>query len=201
MDTSRKLGIDEAGKGAVLGDMYIVGLETTSKNLEKYILDKGIKDSKKLSKIRRSFYYNLFIKDPLIKIFVETSNPREIDSENLNIILLKKNKDIVNRSSSKYVYIDCPWCSQKKFEYELKKIITIKERDFKILHKGDTIYKIISMASIVAKFLRDLHMKKISEEKNIIIGSGYPGDIKTINYILKHRNCPLIRKKWALKIY
>lgn len=65
-------------------------------------------------------------------------------------------------------------------------------------HKADDKYKIVSAASIVAKVTRDRiidHYKKIYGE----IGSGYPSDRVTINYlrnyIKEHGELPEIARK------
>ena len=67
-------------------------------------------------------------------------------------------------------------------------------------HKADSTYPIVSAASVIAKVERDEAVKKLSEEFGEL-GSGYPGDEITINFLKKYLlqnnvmpNC--VRKSW-----
>ena len=198
MGFGKILGIDEAGKGAVLGDLFIVGVCTTEINYLKYKNNPDIKDSKKLSKSRRKIFYNKFIADENLEIIIKRVTPKEIDSKNLNHILFEYNLQIIKEAKATINYLDCPWISPIKFKNNLLENLDV---DTKIIaeHKADNKYKIVSMASIIAKYLRDLHIRKLELERLKILGSGYPADEKTINFIKENRNDVLIRKKWNLK--
>lgn len=68
-------------------------------------------------------------------------------------------------------------------------------------HKADSLYPVVSAASIVAKVTRDRAIEELSSEWGEI-GSGYPADPITIvflkEYIRKHQAPPLIaRSSWA----
>jgi len=61
-------------------------------------------------------------------------------------------------------------------------------------HKADSIYTIVSAASIIAKTTRDAEVDKIQAKIGEEIGSGYPADPVTraflTNWIKKHKNLP-----------
>jgi ribonuclease HII len=68
-------------------------------------------------------------------------------------------------------------------------------------HKADVKYPIVSAASIVAKVRRDYLVMKISENMGQNVGSGYPGDPVTIeflkSYYKKNKEMPpCVRRSW-----
>ena len=68
-------------------------------------------------------------------------------------------------------------------------------------HKADDIFPIVSAASIIAKNKRDSLINEL-KEKYGDLGSGYPSDKKTIDFlrkwIKKNRKVPAFaRKSWA----
>jgi len=68
-------------------------------------------------------------------------------------------------------------------------------------HKAEVKYPVVSAASILAKVERDALVKKIGENEGVEIGSGYPADPKTIqfleNYVKEHGSLPdFARRSW-----
>ena len=68
-------------------------------------------------------------------------------------------------------------------------------------HNADEKYPIVSAASILAKVRRDELVRNIEEENGIEIGSGYPSDRKTINFldtwVKEHGSLPdFARSSW-----
>ena len=64
-------------------------------------------------------------------------------------------------------------------------------------HKADDTYNIVSAASIIAKVERDKQMAIIRNEYGAV-GSGYPSDKYTINYLksLNGEYPPIVRQTW-----
>ena len=52
-------------------------------------------------------------------------------------------------------------------------------------HKADDRHISVAAASIVAKYIRDKHIKELEESLGLEIGSGYPSDPKTIGILPK----------------
>lgn len=52
-------------------------------------------------------------------------------------------------------------------------------------HGADDMFPVVSAASIVAKVTRDRMLAEISEEFGVSIGSGYPSDAETMDFIEK----------------
>lgn len=197
-------GIDEAGRGAVIGPLVIAGV-TINKNDIIKLTELNIKDSKMLTKNQRE---NLFPKILSIAIAyrIEIIPPQEIDnavmgnnSLNLNKLEANYTAKIINILNPDKVIIDCP--SNNILTYKEYLIRFIEKREIKILleHKADINYPIVSSASIIAKVTRDDEIEKIKKKINIDFGSGYPSDPLTKeflkNNITKHSD--IFRKSWS----
>ena len=195
------LGIDEAGKGPVIGDMFVAGVVIDKNDVAK-LKHLGVRDSKLLSQFMREAYYSI-IRKVAKKIYVKEVSVEEIDRRNINKILAEKYVEIVSEALKDFddieeVIIDLPSISPEKLQSRIRtthfrgKIVTE--------HFADKKYVVVSAASIVAKVYREKHVEKL---KRIYgdFGSGYPSDVKTISWIkefyLKNRFLPnIVRKSW-----
>jgi ribonuclease HII len=195
-------GIDEAGRGPVLGPMVISGVCINHDQLES-LSCLGVKDSKKLSQSKRK---SLSIKINEIctcKSFIVT--PDEIDKRiDLKISLSRleqlKMAEIINFFKPDVIYIDAADVNENRFGRSMYDLLIYTP--FKLIskHKADDIYPIVSAASIIAKDTRDRLIAEL-HKKFGDFGSGYTSDEKTINYltewIQKHRKAPdFARKSW-----
>lgn len=191
-------GIDEAGRGSVIGPL-VIALFSCQNDKESKINALCKKDSKQLSKKQREIIFEQ------LKQFGKI-NFTELSAEMLNNLMEKKTlneieamfiaKLIKNLNTEVSVKIDLPdrysWVFAKRMErYGIKK--------YEAEHKADENHPIVAAASIVAKVLRD---RKIEEIKNEIgdFGSGYPSDEKTIAFLKNQENlkraAKFIRKRW-----
>jgi ribonuclease HII len=210
-----KLGLDEAGRGCVLGALFLSIVAIDSSSVEKYLKQKGVRDSKKLSQDKREQLYKA-IKDHA-HFEVEAIAPKQIDRGNLNDLELKKMAKLINDTIAKFesvsfdellyeVYIDCPISDNAKHERQILNLLDQKER-VKIIteNKADDKYIVVGAASIIAKTLRDESIKIMSdiyEDEYGDIGSGYPSDSRTTDFLKKYyankREFPEgTRKKWG----
>ncbi|MFH1503171.1 MAG: ribonuclease HII [Candidatus Diapherotrites archaeon] len=202
------LGIDEAGRGPVIGPMVLAGcLITEEAQLELKKL--GIKDSKELTQKRREYL------SEKIKVIAETfeivlSYPVEIDlslngGTNLNKLEAAKIAEIINKVNRGYgkirVIIDCPSVTIEKWTDHLKtKIETLHNLEIVCEHKADKNHVAVSAASILAKTIREKEMDKLREIHGIEIGSGYTSDPSTIRFLElnadNNKNSDIFRKTW-----
>ncbi len=195
-------GIDEAGRGPVIGPLVIAGVSINEKDLDK-LKKLGVRDSKLLSPRQREGLFNKII-NAAKKHKILIIKPREIDSAlkskdlNLNWLEAIKSAEIINFLRPKKIIIDCPSNNISAYKNFLKKHLKDKETNLILEHKADLKYLIVSAASIVAKVTRDREIKKIQEKIKEPIGSGYPSDPVTINFLEKnHSNYPeIFRKQW-----
>jgi ribonuclease HII len=168
-------GADEAGKGPLIGNMYIVMVYLDEDLLNELCKKHIIKDSKKLSNAYIEKLYNI-LKDK-IPHKVREILPREIDaSSNLNELMIEKYIELVTSIDKMPIYIDC----FLKTEEKLLEQFSSEQRPYiKTCHKADAIYPVVSLAGIFAKALREKNIKDIKQLTNVDIGSGYPSDPKT----------------------
>jgi len=195
-------GIDEAGRGPVIGPLVIAGVSINEKDLDK-LKRLGIRDSKLLSPRQREYLFNKII-NAAKKYKILIVQPKEIDSAlkskdlNLNWLEAIKSAEIINSLKPKKVIIDCPSNNITAYKNFLKEHLKDKTTELVLEHKADFKYVIVSAASIVAKVTRDREIKKIQEKIKEPIGSGYSSDPVTINFLEKnHNNYPeIFRKEW-----
>ena len=200
------LGIDEAGRGCVIGPLVMCGFEVDEDDAIFEQVKSQLKDSKQLSKKRRERLHDFLTNKIKAKVIMQIVHPaelnRQMDDISLNDIEEKCALDIVSSSNADGVYIDC-FSAKKNFREDfIKKANTDKK--FFIEFKADSTYKIVSAASIVAKVTRDSYIEKINEKYSkmgFVVGSGYPADKITIlflkHYFEKFKKMPEeVRTKW-----
>jgi ribonuclease HII len=195
-------GIDEAGRGPVLGPMIISGACINYDQLES-LSQLGVKDSKKLSPAKRTSLSKKINQICDCKSFIVT--PEEIDRRiDLKISLSRleqlKMAEIINFFKPDVIYIDAADVNEKRFGYSMRDLLIYTPPKLISKHKADERYPIVSAASIIAKVTRDRLIAEL-HGKFGDFGSGYTSDEKTINYltewIQKHKKAPdFARKSW-----
>lgn len=193
------VGIDEAGRGSVLGPLVVCGV-AIEENRVKYLERLKLRDSKKLSPKRRMVLSRKIKKIAEcypVKITAQDIDLLRSKDVNLNEIEKIAMKKIIGDSEPDISIIDCIDVKPKRFKAEIE---TYKENlEVVAEHKADDKYAIVSAASIVAKVERDSEVQKIRKEFKEI-GSGYPSDPKTIAFLKKtpYEDLPdFVRKSWA----
>ena len=204
-----KLGIDDAGRGPVIGPMILAGClidEKTEAELKKL----GVKDSKQLTPKRREFLVDLIRKkaEAFETVIISAS---EIDRLNkkgvkLNEVEAFASARIINKINKGYkkikVVLDCPSTSIVKWQDFLKtKIKNLSNLEISCEHKADKNHIAVSAASILAKSIREKEMFKLKEIYGKEIGSGYPSDPKTKKFlkknVKKYNEKGIFRKSWS----
>lgn len=192
-------GIDEAGRGPVLGPM-VISIFIIEKEFEREILSLGVKDSKKLPKKKREEIFEKFIEKKFIFDFL-IINPEEIDKNSLNKIFMEKTIYFLNNFESEIYYIDAPCKAEKCFDLSFK-LSSFTGRKVIALNKADEKIPVVSASSIISKVIRDKEIEKL-HEKFGDFGSGYPSDKKTLSWIKKNKEIAIregiLRKKWNLR--
>lgn len=195
------LGIDEAGRGSVLGPMVIAGVLVPEK-MEKVLGRMGVKDSKRLTPNRRTI-----LSRKLRKMFpyeIVVISAREIDdlrAQGVNLNEIEKNamESILLKLKPEKAIVDAVDVKAERFQENLcidTGVDVIAE------HKADDKYIEVSAASIIAKAERDDYIKEINKEfiKSGGIGSGYPSDPTTKEFLSNYTYDEMpdfVRKSWA----
>ncbi|MEM4330653.1 MAG: ribonuclease HII [Candidatus Pacearchaeota archaeon] len=197
------IGVDDAGRGPVIGPMIVAGL-LIKKEDESFLKKIKVKDSKLLSPTIRNK-----LKEELTKkfsFFYQIISPEEIDSSsNLNTLEAQYFAVIINKLSLNLkgkieVFVDCPSVNINKWKKLLSSMLLRKDLKLVVEHKADFKYLVVSGASIIAKEKREEEIKKLKKELNLDFGSGYPSDPKTISFLKENfkdeKIKKIIRKKW-----
>ncbi len=196
------LGIDEAGRGPVIGPLVIAGVLIKEEDLPKLEHD-GIKDSKLLSKKQREHIKD-HIEEVAEKIEIIEIPPSEIDDTlnssdlNLNWLEALKVVELINKLQPQKVILDCPSNNIKAFTEYIKERINNKKVEIISEHKADLNHKIVAAASILAKLTRDKRMEEI-QEKYGNCGPGYPANEITQNFLKENydKHPEIFRQTWA----
>jgi ribonuclease HII len=198
---TKVLGIDEAGRGPVIGPLIIGGVMIEEGKEETL---GAVKDSKLLKHKDRVTLYHQITAHSEFKI-IEVS-PREIDEAldekntemNLNWLEAHKQAEIINHFNPDKVIIDCPHPVPKKFEDYVKKLVHKKDIKYVVEHKADFNYPVCSAASIIAKVRREEEMARIQKQYGDT-GPGYPANPKTQKFIKENwqKHPEIFRKSWS----
>ena len=198
------IGIDEAGRGPVLGPM-VMAICVIPQNQKTWLNKNGITDSKKLSSKKRDFLAKEIKQRFWYKIFEIC--PDEIDKAVNNIDLNLNGLEIIYiaklikeyqaqfNDRDNLITIDSLLRDTDKLTFLLKS----KTNHNNILsqNKADEIYQHVGAASIIAKSRREEILKNLRDDTGIDFGSGYPSDPKTKQYVVQaQENDPLIRWTW-----
>ncbi len=176
-------GIDEAGRGPVVGNLVICGVLID----ESDSFDGLGFDSKALSPKKREALFPL-IKEKSLNCVVRNVSAKEIDLKNsfgcnLNTLEFMKMAEIINELNPDKVIIDCPHPIPDKFKAEIRGYLINKDVEIVAEHKADYKYSIVGAASIIAKVTRDAMVKGLEERFGVAIGSGYPADPYTVKFV------------------
>jgi len=175
-------GIDEAGRGPVMGPLVVASVFAED---DRILMRIGVKDSKKLAPSVRERMFSEIIESTEHRVVILSAE--EIDkkraNDSLNDIELQMFADSVLGMNVSRVYADCPDVNASAFSSAL----SLKLGGTKVTaeHKADDTYPIVSAASIIAKVTRDRMVKEIAKEFGTDIGSGYPSDTTTTEFIAK----------------
>ena len=176
-------GIDDAGRGSMLGPLVIAGISLDKKNLRK-LSSLGVKDSKKLSPKLREYLYKKIIKI-VDNYYIAKIPPRTIDASVrkhcLNNLEAKYMAKVVSKLNPDISYVDSCDVNPIRFGREISKLSD--NHKIKSYHHADSRFVVVSAASILAKVTRDGAITKLRKDHDL--GSGYPSDSKTVKFATK----------------
>ena len=197
-------GIDEAGRGPVIGPMVVAGVMVED---DAPLVSIGIKDSKQLTPSRREFLSNM-IKKIAVSYEVIVVSADDIDDMRrimtMNEIEVHLFRRIIEVLKPSICYVDAADVNDIRFGKNILSTLSFKPRIIS-KHKADSIYPIVSAASILAKTRRDQEIAKIAKELerklDKPLGSGYPADPVTKDFLSTWLDRygdlpPYVRRSW-----
>tara|TARA_B100000959_G_C14946777_1_gene610201 strand:+ start:692 stop:1333 length:642 start_codon:yes stop_codon:yes gene_type:complete len=193
-------GVDEAGKGPVMGPMVVAAVSVKN---AKMIENLGFKDSKLLTPKKRKELFELIKKN--YQYAIEIIEPEKIDEyrrkNKLNILNRKSFEKVISKLNPKIAYVDAADVNEERFGREIKNNLTNdNDTDVISMHKADSKIPVVAAASIIAKQTREIEIEKL-KEKIGDFGSGYPSDTRTIKFLKSYFHDNLkwpsgTRKSW-----
>lgn len=203
------LGIDDAGRGPVIGPMVLAGV-LLEEDAEKELKKLGVKDSKQLTQKRREFLAEKIIE--MAEAFeIVTILPNEIDGDSetertkLNEVEALACAKIINKINKGFgkikVILDCPSTNLARWGDFLKtKIENLSNLEISCEHKADVNHVSVSAASVLAKVTREKEMAILRKKYGDEIGTGYCSDPLTQKFLeknaIKYEHDGIFRKTW-----
>jgi len=197
-------GVDEAGRGPVIGPLVVAGVLADHAEIEA-LTNLGVKDSKMLSPARREKLYKEI--STSFKCHVVSVDAGGLDTlmaaKSLNEIEAECYANVIETLLPRAAYVDAADVSCRNFERMILKYLDSRPR-LVVEHKADERYPVVSAASIVAKVERDREIQRLHKIYGDF-GSGYSSDRCTQDflkqYYAENRSFPdCVRKKWKTAV-
>jgi ribonuclease HII len=189
-------GLDEAGRGPVIGPMVIAMVCGDSNQMQAI----GARDSKILSPARREALYADITKiAESVNISIISAEIITAEMSYLTLNEIEHSRYLALIMKAKYpVYVDAFDVDAARLE---KRLARESGHEVHALHRADSTLAIVSGASIVAKVERDKIIRDLHREYGYF-GSGYPSDPRTVAFLKKciadHVDVSkIVRKEWA----
>ncbi len=198
----RLMGADEAGKGPVIGSMFVAGVVIEEEKLFD-LAAMGVRDSKQLSPARREV---LAVKIERIAddIHILEVKPQVIDElrqvVTMNDIMVRCFSQVVQNLSADRAILDAADVKAERFADRVKKT-SGTEMEILAQHKADKNHSVVAAASILAKVNRDRSVRELERSIGCKMGSGYPSDLATVRFLetwtKEHGKLPpFVRHSW-----
>lgn len=195
-------GVDEAGKGAVLGPLVVAAVAAPDWKAVEVL---GERDSKALTPRRREAVYAEIVRAlpfSIVEVPADTIDARR-RTETMNEIVGGAHAAALRNLLSAghrvvVAYLDA--CDVREGRYAATVGRQIEAGCSVVAaHHADDLLSVVAVASIVAKVRRDRVMTALAEQ-NGPLGSGYPSDPVTVRFV---EHCiasgplpPFVRASW-----
>ncbi len=199
-------GVDDAGRGPVIGPLVIAGVLVEETKLEA-LKGLGVKDSKQLSPEART---RLALEIPRV---VNGQHIVELDAstldkivhrapkfQRLNLLEAKTMAAVIERLKPDVAYVDASDVDCERYKNCILDELSYRPKIVSE-HNADVNYPVVSAASILAKVRRDARIEEITREFGDF-GSGYAHDPKTRKFLEDYYRSnkdfpPIVRRSWA----
>ncbi|MFC7176937.1 ribonuclease HII [Halosegnis marinus] len=191
-----RFGVDEAGKGPVLGSMFAACVRGDPETLPE-----GVADSKRLAPARRE-ELDAVVRERFDVGVAEIPVTRIDGDEDMNTLTVAAHAAAVDAGAADgdAGLCDAGDVSEARFA---RRVAAACERDVTVeaRHRADEDDPLVGAASVVAKVARDAHVAALAAEYGDV-GSGYPSDPTTRDflreYVREHGTLPeCARASWA----
>lgn len=180
----------------------MAGICVSKKSISEMI-KKGIKDSKLLTPKKRQILFGHVV-SIAESICICRINIAEIDfhvfKNNLNTLEAEAMAITISNMKSDKTYVDSCDVNPSRYQRTISSFLKRNSTKLISMHHADKLNVVVSGASIIAKVIRDSEITKI-RVKYGDIGSGYPSDKKTLEFVRqwfrqKNEIPPFARRSW-----
>ncbi len=198
-------GIDDAGRGAIIGPLIIAGVLFREEDLH-ILEDLKVKDSKLLSPSRRERFADE-IKKAALKFHIVEFEPERIDDvvnrgrrlHRLNWLEAYGMAEVIINLKPDIAIVDASDVIAERFKDQILGMVPF---NVKVIseHKADRKYPVVSAASIIAKVERDRRIAELRRRYGEL-GSGYASDRRTMKFlerwVIENKALPdFVRRSW-----
>jgi ribonuclease HII len=180
-------GVDEAGRGSIIGPLVVAGVGVRESKLAE-LRKMGVRDSKTLTPRARARLFGQII-SIVDSICVRKVAPEEVDGSvmlhGLNRLEARVMAGVIDSIGADEIYVDCCDVNPARFRESIDQRLSCRPRKLHSLHHADSLNVVVSAASIIAKITRDQEIQEIRNKYGPEIGSGYPSDATTMDFIRK----------------
>jgi|SRR5208283_1574382 len=179
----RVLGVDEAGRGSLVGPLVVGGFCLPADRLDALVA-LGAKDSKALTpRARERVFAGL---DALGTKAEVVLSPRTVDRavsrRGLNDLEAEAFARLIRELAPDVAYVDACDPNERRFGLRVARLAGGSARVI-ARHHADRDFPVVGAASIVAKVQRDRALARLREELGEELGSGYPSDRRTVRFV------------------
>lgn len=194
------IGVDEAGRGPVLGSLFVGAIAVSDPT----ILPAGIDDSKVLSAAERARLDELLRATPEVRTTCVEIHPRTIDdpTTSLTDLVAGAVAEAIDTLATPgdTVVADAGEADTDRYGSRVQGHLETTV-DLEVRVRADATDPAVGAASIVAKEAREAHVDRLTDDYGAV-GSGYPSDPTTrrflADYVETHGELPACaRASWS----
>jgi len=201
----RVCGVDDAGRGPVIGPLVIAGIAVEEKKIDRLTM-LGVKDSKMLlanTRTRMSKEIPGLVDEYHVVEIAASELDRIVNRapkfQRLNLLEAKAMGRIIEKLKPDVAYVDSSDTRTDRFKNNILDCLSFAPRIVSE-HKADINYPVVSAASIIAKVHRDSRIDEIKQEYGEV-GSGYAHDPATCRFLREYYRehgdfPPIVRRSW-----
>jgi len=192
-----RLGVDEAGKGPVLGSMFAAAVRCDPADLPD-----GVGDSKGMAAERRERLAEQIRAVASVGVAEITTDRIDDPETDMNTLTVAAHAEALTQVATDGLagMVDAGDTNAVRFEQRVTDRVDA-DLDLTAKHRADETDPVVGAASIVAKSARESHVEALADEYGAV-GSGYPSDPTTRafleEYVDEHDALPdCARRSWS----
>lgn len=201
-------GVDDAGRGPIIGPLVIAGVLVPAEQQED-LKELGVRDSKLLTPGSRT-QLDAKIRATATKLSLVEAQPKEIDDcvlhggrlRRLNYLEARMMAEVLGDLAPAEAYVDASDVNEARFGTDIREFLPENLKGMNIVseHHADRTFPVVSAASIIAKVRRDSLIEELHKQYGDF-GSGYITDPKTMSFLRRWRQThpeypPIVRMSW-----